>query len=223
MKKWRIFMKKWRIFPYAVIFWFLNHFFKNHMHRSPPSNCRHFATVQKGSHIDPFNIWPMSDAPGDIRELKSRQWSCSTLQGGMSYLEEQRRLVKEEHLDIEDQLKVTCQLCSCVVHFLIRFWILSFPIKPPLASPRQGCTRTPWTFETAAPGNRSWGTEVGWRESGPSSQSHHATSYSYWRVPQDSRDVRKRPFSSLWYPVGWGWLSSRQSGWNLWQDTFFGW
>ena len=127
VKKWRIFMKKWRIFPYAVIFWFLNHFFKNHMHRSPPSNCRHFATVQKGSHIDPFNIWPMSDAPGDIRELKSRQWSCSTLQGGMSYLEEQRRLVKEEHLDIEDQLKVTCQLCSCVVHFLIRSWILSFP------------------------------------------------------------------------------------------------
>ena len=63
----------------------------------------------------------MSDAPGDIRELKSRQWSCSTPQGGMSYLEEQRRLVKEEHLDIEDQLKVTCQLCSCVVHFLIRF------------------------------------------------------------------------------------------------------
>ena len=36
----------------------------------------------------------------------------------MSYLEEQRRRVKEEHLDIEDQLKVTCQLFSFIVHFL---------------------------------------------------------------------------------------------------------
>ena len=43
----------------------------------------------------------------ELRELRTRQWSCSTLSRGISYLDEQRRQVKQETMDVDDQLKVS--------------------------------------------------------------------------------------------------------------------
>lgn len=42
-----------------------------------------------------------------LMELRSRQWSCDTLMRGVSYLDNQRQKVKEESVDIEEQLSVT--------------------------------------------------------------------------------------------------------------------
>lgn len=42
----------------------------------------------------------------NLTQLQSRQWSCETLQRGISYMNEQSAVVKEEVTDLQDRIKV---------------------------------------------------------------------------------------------------------------------
>ena len=73
-------------------FHFFTHFFTFHMHPQPGENL-------KGKPGFPS----LEDMDG---AMKSRMWSCETLQQGLDHLEKQKVDVKNEQLDIDQELNV---------------------------------------------------------------------------------------------------------------------